>query len=123
MTNYSNVYEFKTNQTKGFTATLTFSDPATSQPLYNNAAAATMTLTRVADNFMEFNWTTANNKITLLNNASLSINVEPDALVPGQWIYANEKYPLQNYTFRLEVFNNANNSIVAITGSFTIYQF
>lgn len=120
---YEQVYDFSVAQTAGFNARISFLTPNTLQPIFDSAGrSVTMSLVRVSDSLPEFTWTTGNNNITLLDGATIIVNVTADELVPSAWILEVEKYPRQEYRHRIEVFDRQGNSEIAFTGQFMLYQ-
>jgi hypothetical protein len=119
---YSNIYNFSIDKNQGFTATITFVDNL-NQPLFNPlGCSASMILLRAVDNFQEFNWTTANNKITMLAGPQAVINVPVGEINPSVWILQQERYPMQNYTYTFTVFDISNTALIIFTGNFIIYN-
>jgi hypothetical protein len=117
-----NVWNFSEILLNGFQATISWSD-GNDDPLDFVGATAQMQLTRTIDNVLEFSWTTANGLITLSANKTI-INVPSASMTPSVYILSEEQYPIQNYTYLLEVFSPFPDStlIAGITGNFTIIQ-
>jgi hypothetical protein len=118
--NYQNVYNFSTNLTRGFNATIACLD---GDQLPLPVQSATMILTRRADGLQEFVWTSSNNLISILANGQLIINVAQANMTPQQWIVAAERYPYQLYDYVLRVMDAQPALLFSIAGSFTIFEF